>query len=347
MKNKSFPALNAAKTAFTFKFHPRLVHLIVHVTSKCPNKCRACFAPKSSDDLPLNVIQQLADDAQDLLCVDIGGGEPFLRDDLPEVCAAFTASDMSIPTSGWNPDRIASIARQTLDVFPGMLTIGVSLDGFQKTNDALRGEGLYESALATVRELSRIDRVSVKINTVISQANFGELLEFMKFVKSLGVDYHSLLLLRGDPSDAEMRLPPVSALKSATDDIFRILKQYPYLEGRLKGAAALGYHRLLWDYSMQILESGKMPLPCLAGLGHLVVYADGSASPCELLPPLGNVKQDSLHDIMSGNAMNEARKKICGMGCACTHNCNMVENILFDFSSWPKLLTRIFHEIIL
>jgi AdoMet-dependent heme synthase len=86
------------------------------------------------------------------------GGEPFLHPDLPEMLAfSLNHAPTTVLTNGMlindrMADRLTAIersARYSLD-------IRLSLDGYtEEMNDAIRGQGVFRSALEAVRRLSR------------------------------------------------------------------------------------------------------------------------------------------------------------------------------------------------
>jgi len=44
--------------------------------------------------------------------LDIGGCEPFLRDDLVDLCRQFQAAETDVPTGGWLVDKTLDTARE-------------------------------------------------------------------------------------------------------------------------------------------------------------------------------------------------------------------------------------------
>lgn len=324
--------------AIAFHVRPSIQHLILHVTSKCNLNCKTCFVKKEGDDLSLKHIRQIAHTLGKIRWLDIGGGEPFIRNDLPEICRIFNVKDITIPTNGMNPKRIEAIVQKIQANNKQRLTIAVSLDGFKDVNDDIRGKGSFKNAVETVKRLTAIKCITTKINTVICQRNFPKLLPFMEFVHSLGVKYHSLLLLRGQPRGKSCALPRIERLRATTKDIFAALKKYQYQKNLFQNKIERNYRFLLWKLSLQALTEKHQPIPCLAGKAHIVAYANGDVAPCELLPPIGNLLKNPLESIINGKAMASARKRIQQDLCYCTHNCNMVENILFNFSTYSSLL---------
>lgn len=63
---------------------------VIEVTKRCQMNCSVCFASANSigDDLPLSKIREMIDyisDTQGFCSLQLSGGEPTLRDDLPEI----------------------------------------------------------------------------------------------------------------------------------------------------------------------------------------------------------------------------------------------------------------------
>jgi len=272
-----------------------------------------------------------------LAWLDIGGGEPFLRDDLIEICGMFKRAEITIPTNGSDPTHIEEMFREIRKKNKNELTAAVSMDGFEPINDVLRGSGSFTRALETIERLKRIDGITLKVNTVISSGNFSSLIPFMKYVNGLQVQYHSLLLLRGEPQNKNIALPPLAELKGNMEEILSILNNYKYNKSRWRTLLGKNYIRLLWVLSLKALEEQKQPIPCLAGRAHIVVYSNGDVAPCELLPPVANIFNSSINDIVQSEAMATAIDRIRQGRCYCTHNCNMLENILFNIRTYPYL----------
>lgn len=324
-----------------FRLRGGVQHLIVHVTDRCPLRCRTCFVR------PEPGVEQIgpADLAPFVRAlgrvgmVDLGGGEPFLRDDLPAFAALFPrASGFGIPTCGWDAGVIVPKVRDVLAVVPPKrLFIVLSLDGFEATNDSIRGAGTFARALETLRVLRAVPGLRVKVNTVLCRQNAGQLLDFMRFIRAERPWFHSILLVRGDPRDPDCALPSVDALEGLVPEIARI--QNEYAEGpQFRRRIQQRYVRLLWDTSLRILREQRMPVPCLAGRAHLVIYANGDVAPCELLPPVGNIRRQSPAEILHSDALRAAVAAVRRGACHCTHNCNMVENLLFSPRTYPRLL---------
>lgn len=324
--------MSIAKHPFRFPirlFRNRMQHVILHITDRCNLRCRSCFVQKQGREMSLDLARRIAAHLPPVRWLDIGGGEPFLHQDLVSICRLFPQSAITIPTNGQEPEHIRQVAQELSKTTCPPLTLAVSLDGFESVNDAIRGAGSFGKAVQTFHLLRSIPGITLKINTVLCQANSDHLPAFMRFVHQLGPDYHSLLLLRGTPADAELRLPPLERLEKITPEVLDILAMYDYGD---RGNAVLRvlkkrYQRYLWHICLKTLKTQQCHVPCNAPLLHKVVYPDGSISMCELMPPVGNLLELGLPEAEARMRAALNHYEQCNGLCYCTHNCNMAENI--------------------
>jgi MoaA/NifB/PqqE/SkfB family radical SAM enzyme len=325
------------------RISPRFNHLILHITNLCNFRCNHCFVEfaQKPKDLTLDEIRALAERFRDLIWLDIGGGEPFLRDDLHEIVGMFRAEEVSIPTNGWFTDKtVYQLGRiaEVRDLSRVILT--VSIDGLPDTHDEIRVKpGSYERlhrTYAAVRE--RFPSLRVKINTVLNHRNVEELIPLMERVYSeFRPDYHGILYLRGSTINPDYRLPPVERIAELEDRIASIQRRYHYGRTGLMGRVTRNYQSVKRELANRILDEKTQVVPCWGGRVHLVVYADGKVAPCELLPAVGSIRDRPIDEILTGREWNRAVERIVQKACHCTHDCNMMENILYSFSLYPRL----------
>lgn len=321
-----------------YLYRRNLQHLIVHVTNRCNHGCSHCFNDVSvPHDLPLEVVRAQAREVGPLFWLDIGGGEPFLRQDLPEIVAAFEAQVIMIPSNGSLSDNIRRALREITKHTRAEVGLSLSLDGLPETNDRIRGQGSWDAVWGTFECVRALGNVSIKINTVLSNHNQGELIELMEEVRKHRPDFHSIILLRETPQDPGTRLPDLPALRRLGPGILHAQGQYNYGKSRWAARVLRNYHRYLWGVSLEILEKRRQAIPCLAGTAHLVVNADGSVACCEMQPAIGSLHENTWHEILSGARYRQALAAIQSQRCFCTHNCALLDSILFN----PRSLGRI------
>jgi MoaA/NifB/PqqE/SkfB family radical SAM enzyme len=272
--------------------------------------------------------------------LDIGGGEPFLRSDLPEICSLFKAEVLSIPTNGWDTDSIVSGIHDIRTVFTGRLILSVSLDGPEAMHDSIRAPNSWKRAVRTIKLVRTIPDVSVKINTVICNENLDAIPAFLPWVHTLGVDAHSLILLRGEPRDNTLTTPSPDAIRALLPAIHTQLNTYSYDTNWLARRVLSAYHRLLWDVTIRTLESKTQVVPCLGGANHIVIWADKSAGSCEMLEPVGSLDEHRLSELMKSGEWAAQRRFIREKQCWCTHNCALLASLPFHMTWLARIVTK-------
>ena len=314
-------------------------HLIVHVTNHCNFRCQHCFidfSPKR--DLKLEQYQKLAKEVGPLFWLDIGGGEPFLRKDLAEIIAFFDAKVVQIPSNGSLPELMIEQLEKMKRLSKAEISISLSLDGLKETHDRIRKQpGNWDQIWSTF-DLLRNKGITVKINTVLTNENKGEILDLMRFVRGREPDFHSIILLRGEPANPDTALPPIDELRILGKSILDILQTYSYGKKGFSANILRNYHKTLWDVSLRTLEEKTQVIPCYAGKSHMVVNGDGGVSSCELLPSVGNIKDSSWREITTAKKFLQQKQGNKDKKCHCTHNCAMLDSILFNPRQLPNLL---------
>jgi MoaA/NifB/PqqE/SkfB family radical SAM enzyme len=318
----------------------KLKHLIAHVTNHCNFRCNHCFidfSPKR--DMKLPEFQRLARNVGSLFWLDIGGGEPFLRKDLAEIVGAFDTRVVQIPTNGSLPELVVEQLGRMTRLTGAEVSVSLSLDGLKETHERIRGApGNWEQVWDTFARVRAFGRFPVKINTVVMEDNKGELIELMREVRRRRPDFHSIILLRGDPLDPATKLPPLEDLRRLGPEIFAILGTYDFGKGRVSAHILGNYYRYLWNVSLRTLAERRQVVPCLAGRAHMVVMGNGDVSSCEMLPPVGNIRSQTWSEIVDGADFKRQVQDIRDGKCHCTHNCAMLDSILYNPASLPRLL---------
>ena len=155
------------------------------LTYNCNLKCKMCpFWKRSSEDSSFEretaILKVIYDSG---VCgVAFEGGEPLLRKDLAEILAFSRSLPLhtSLITNGTLLEsRIDEIASYVNGV------VYVSLDGLEKTHDAIRGVGgCFRKAVQGISVAK--EKVAVTINTTIMAENIDEIESLVGIAKELG-----------------------------------------------------------------------------------------------------------------------------------------------------------------
>lgn len=119
--------------------------------------------------------------------VNIGGGEPMIRPDFFELVEYATSSGVGVKfsTNGSriDPERARQLAAMDY------LDIQISLDGADaETNDAVRGDGSFATAIAAMENLQAADFGSFKISVVMTRHNIPQLDQFEALADHYGAE---------------------------------------------------------------------------------------------------------------------------------------------------------------
>ncbi len=286
---------------------------IVAVTLNCNSRCLSCDIWKSdrTEDIPPSFYKKLP---ASLLDINITGGDPFLRKDLPEIVSILKEkcrqARIIISTNGLLTQRIQDTTRQILEIDP-MVALRVSIDGPEKTHDEIRGiPGGFNKAVDTIQALLKIGVKDLGIGCTVSSKNVGLINSVYGLANRLGVEF-SITSVTSSPiyfGDKE-QFKPVNnrVLKDGFDNLIRSELAY----WNKKRWARAYYDYTLYDYiSMQ-----KRPFPCDAGENFFYLDPSGSVYPCDILDlPIGNLNDSTFEDIWALSKAEEVRNV--------TRNCN-------------------------
>jgi len=313
-----------------------LLGLFFQITNRCNAKCLMCFnwkkLNKMSDDVSLSEIKRFTKTIGHLPNLILGGGEPFLRDDLVEICQIFSKNNqvnkIAIPTNSLSTDRIIDSAERILKQCPVKLKIVLSLDGTEETHNYIRGvKGIFNKVLETYEKLNQLSKkypqLQLSVNTTISDKNKDNISQIIDFVdKNLAVKFHTLEVIRGCYNQKNIQAPSLDKYQQL---IKQILKSKTIDNNR--------YHKVIYSYyhkiALDILRKRKQLIPCRASSFLPVIDATGNVYHCELLPAIGNLRDSDYNfsKIWQSDKAKEQRKDISNKKCHCTHFCYQIQNI--------------------
>jgi len=337
----------------------KLESIFLFVTGKCNAKCTMCFYSGDMDtkmpDLTFDEMRKISETAGEFNRLWLSGGEPTLREDLPEILEMFYKNnkikDINFPTNGLMPDRVVEWVRLFRKNCPDCtITVSVSLDGFGETHDTQRGvPGNFYKALETIKKLEKHFgddvRVMKNISTVVTKYNYDQIYDFLAWMYGrFHTSTHTLEAARGITREEGVKILTEASLKNLQDEVSPIYSGYAErmkndlkgLRGKIAKIFYLGLMRTLYNVRADNIDK---PTPwgmdCTAGKTTLVIDYDGRFRSCELREPIGNVKDYgcNITDIMHSNAMKKEIEAI-GHGykanCWCTHGCWIMSSIVFN-----------------
>lgn len=334
--------------------------LIYQTTVRCNSKCRMCniWQMEPGDELTLQEFDRLLMDPfmKGIRWVNLTGGEPFLRKDLPEMIDILAKrcpklEIIAIPTNGFLPDRIEKAVERSIDLLEDtdvLLSVTVSIDGVGEQHDEIRCiPGGFDKAIDTLERLQDFDeeRFETGVESVITALNVGSIEKIREYFKertdhvnltpAVVSDYYSNEETFGEAALKE------ADVRRMLDFLFRISKEEP----------AYAYY---FDKVRDIYLKGKRTYPCLGLYSTMMLSATGDVFPCLMLAGdkwrLGNVRDAPMEDIWCSPSTKDARKRLASEPYCqrCTNNCDIMANLkeeTWNFATWMALHPRTFFDL--
>lgn len=350
---------NLVNLWFTRKYPNFLIHFI---TERCNARCPHCFVDVAN---PLAVKKEMTVDQVEKCArtsgpcvrnVALTGGEPLLREDLPDIAAAWlehsTAQTINIASNGSMPERVEAFSEAVSTRFADKtFFFHFSYDQIGEKHSELRQiKDLHKLVLDSYRIASSFRNVFASLQLTVTPENMDEILEIYSHVKSLNVKTVSVTLMR-NAGVARIDKSCRERLGNAYESVIR-QREYDMSAEKLVGYSAAGaigrvsnrLSRISTRCILRTFINNEFIVPCMAGSLLGVIKSDGTVSCCEVLSEsMGNlVDYDyDLKSLWRSGTADDIRRKISSTRCRCTYECAWVCNILGSKRHSLSLLSAI------
>jgi radical SAM protein with 4Fe4S-binding SPASM domain len=297
----------------------------INITNRCDLKCNFCSATpfhhaSKKDELSLAELEILFDAIEEngVFLVRIAGGEPLVREDLPQILQLMQrySFDRVLLTNGLrlSPDICDRLVKARFD------SVSISVDShIPHLHDQARGrDGAHAKTLANLANLRRAG-LPFGAMTTVTASNVIHMVEIAAFLQSHGFRSVNFILLNasglaidsmssfagfGVWSEQFLRLTDWIKHTGPSIDV-RILPPHedsvPYeLHIPLRNAGRLDDLRDVWRIHPG--ASAKREISCTAGQSQMTIYENGDVYGCDLMRDdprwkAGNVRDQSMMDI--------------------------------------------------
>jgi MoaA/NifB/PqqE/SkfB family radical SAM enzyme/polysaccharide pyruvyl transferase WcaK-like protein len=181
-----------------FPLYPTVLNLLVN--DICNSRCQMCMVWKQKKDKEFSPgeLELILTDPlfEDLEYIGVSGGEPTLRQDLPEIFRVIAGKQSlrrgtGIITNAILEDRAIQQIEASASVCRSRgvrFNVMVSLDGIGKIHDTIRGrEGNYQSALEVIRYFTHQTDIPITIGCTVTTDNVWHVDEVFDFCKREGI----------------------------------------------------------------------------------------------------------------------------------------------------------------
>ena len=287
------------------------------LTYRCPMRCVMCNIWKNPTRKEEEIKAADLKTLPQLKFINLTGGEPFIREDLPDIveeCYRHTRR-IVISTSGWFEDRVIALARR----FPN-IGIRISIEGLSQKNDELRGhQGGFDRGLRTLLTLQQMGLKDIGFGCTVSNNNSADMLSLYQLSRSMGLEFataafHNSYYFHKDDNQITNR-------EEVCGNFERLINM------QLKERHPKSWFRAWFNMGLiNYIEGGRRMLPCEAGSANFFIDPWGEVYPCNGLEEkywkqsMGNIREADFMTIWQSPEAQEVRSKVR----CCAKNCWMV-----------------------
>ncbi len=290
------------------------LHGSIIVTYRCNAKCNMCdvwhYPTKPSEEIGLDVIKKLPE----MFFVNVTGGEPFVRQDLPEIVSELRmkAKRIVISTNGYFTDRIIELCKK----FPD-LGIRISIEGSPESNDRVRGipDG-YRWTQETLRKLQGIGMKDIGFAMTVQDMNYKDLVWLYEMAKKLDYEFATATLHNSHYFHKFDN--KIENKEAVITEFERLIKEL------LRSRKIKEWFRAYFNFGLiNYIKGNSRLLPCEMGKDGFFLDPWGDVLACNGMDekmPMGNLKEQSWDEIWNSKQAQEVRQAVKD----CRKNCWMI-----------------------
>lgn len=283
----------------------------VIVTYRCNARCTMCNrykAPsKPDEEISIETIKKLPK----MYFTNITGGEPFIREDLPEIVRElYKKSDrIVISTNGFFTDRIIKLCEE----FPNV-GIRISIEGLEETNNKIRGlDDGFNRGYSTLKKLVEMKHPDVGFGMTVQDANAKDLVSLYDLSNELNMEFATASLHNS--------FYFVEA-KNIIKDRMMVAKEFERLINKLlESKSPKKWFRAYFNHGLiNYIFGQKRLLPCDMAFDTFFIDPYGDVMPCNGTKDkeiMGNLNEQSWDELWNSEQANKVRNKVrhCDRQC--------------------------------
>lgn len=289
----------------------------VIVTYRCNARCTMCNRYKApslpEEEISLETIKKLPP----MYFTNITGGEPFIRQDLPDIVRElYKKSDrIVISTNGFFTDRIIKLCEE----FPNV-GIRISIEGLEQTNNEIRGlpDG-FNRGYTTLKKLVEMKHPDVGFGMTVQDKNAPDLVDLYKKSEELGMEFATASLHNS--------FYFVEA-KNIIHDRLMVAQNFEDLINELlKSNSPKKWFRAYFNHGLiNYIFGQKRLLPCDMSFDTFFIDPYGDVMPCNGTKEkevMGNLNDKTWDEVWNSKQADDVRSKVR----CCDRNCWMIGSV--------------------
>ena len=283
----------------------------VIVTYRCNARCTMCnrykCPSKPDEELSIDTIKKLPK----MYFTNITGGEPFIREDLPDIVRElYKKSDrIVISTNGFFTDRIIKLCEE----FPNV-GIRISIEGLEETNNKIRGlQDGFNRGYNTLKKLVEMKHPDVGFGMTVQDANAKDLVALYKLSDELNMEFATASLHNS--------FYFVEA-KNIIHDRPMVAKEFENLINELlKSNSPKKWFRAYFNHGLiNYIYGQKRLLPCDMAFDTFFIDPYGDVMPCNGTKEkkvMGNLNEETWDELWNSEKADKVRDEVrhCDREC--------------------------------
>jgi MoaA/NifB/PqqE/SkfB family radical SAM enzyme len=254
--------------------------------------------------------------------INVSGGEPFLRDDVPQIIRVLDKSlnrpKIDISTNGLLTDRIIPQMGEIKKIH-ARLGVRLSVDGIGERHDQVRGiKGAFDRVMATVKALKEMGFKDIGIGSVASNYNVDQITNVVKLAKSLNVEFMCCGVAQNSEltfSKSNKPIQNLSELKLQIDYMTREHMKTFKPRNWVRGYIDSGLYSFAYK--------GHREIHCSAGITFFFLTPNGDVYPDMVINrKFGNILDAPFEQIWYSPSANKFRADLSDVG-NCPNPCWM------------------------
>ncbi len=287
------------------------LHVKWKLTSKCNIRCKHCYiGDKSNQQLSkeenLLIARKIADSGA--FIVTISGGEPLIVEELAEIIELLVSNGLYIHifTNGIKIPQFLHKLSLLRDLpYQGYVQFKVSLDGMEKTHDAVRGRGTFDMTIDGIKQAIK-NNYAVFINTTVNSVNMRDVIPLVKLCENLGVAGSQLsnLINRGWAKDNQELLQMTNEdhiqFEKGLKELTKAMgKDFSIIYSPLQKSESVDIPSVYQFKEGQKVYVGKDTWQCGAGKGKCVINETGNILCCPFFSSskIGHILNQDFNEI--------------------------------------------------
>jgi len=227
----------------------------IKITQRCNLHCKHCtWTNKITKDLPVAEWKSIIDDLYEkgVVAIVIEGGEPTLYGGVKEIVEYIKSKEMFVifitngtqDISGLNPD-----------------VFWVSIDGMEKSDNAIRGPGHFERATRTIKD--NPDK-KIIVLTTISKTNSDDIEAICKYFSESNPVFGLMFNFEYPYSDIKDVALDAEERRKVAKNIICLKKKYPVVLSSLSYLRTVGKAKNCYPWLLvSVMADGKQRSDCM------------------------------------------------------------------------------------